>query len=129
MMRDSPPELARALAGPYSSSRTTLLPRRARCQALHAPKTPAPITATSNMFAGGIAVASYPICARMEKRRANAEPERQFCTASECANRLPVPVDFDLRSDTIPRLKNCCPEDRVKPLRQSMVKLVWVCLF
>src|SRR5579884_660344 len=51
MMRVSPAELARALARPYASSRITRSPRLARCHAIHAPNTPAPITATSNVFA------------------------------------------------------------------------------
>src|SRR5882672_9361965 len=60
MMRDSPPELARAFAGPYASISATRLPRLARCHAVHAPKTPAPITATSNIFWWLTAPASYP---------------------------------------------------------------------
>src|SRR3954470_12615332 len=47
MTRDSPPELARALAGPYASTMRTRRPARCKCQAVQAPKTPAPITATS----------------------------------------------------------------------------------
>src|SRR5947207_7460786 len=47
MIRDSPPELARAFAGPYSSSSRTLRRQRRSQWALHAPKAPAPITATS----------------------------------------------------------------------------------
>ncbi len=50
MMRVSPPELARAFAGPYASISTTRCRRLARCHAVHAPNTPAPITATSNVF-------------------------------------------------------------------------------
>src|SRR5262249_12614753 len=50
MMRDSSPELDREWPGPYASSKITLFPRRARCSAVHAPKTPAPITATSYVF-------------------------------------------------------------------------------
>src|SRR6266403_4569182 len=59
MMRDSPPELARAFAGPYASTSTTFLPRLARCQAVQAPKTPAPTTATSYAFWPLIVQASY----------------------------------------------------------------------
>src|SRR5262250_1421513 len=51
MMRDSPPELARAFAGPYSSRSRTLAPDLRRQYAVHAPKTPAPTTATSYVFA------------------------------------------------------------------------------
>src|SRR5258706_5107874 len=47
MMRDSPPELARALPGPCASSSRTERPARRRCQAVQAPKEPAPTTATS----------------------------------------------------------------------------------
>src|SRR6266851_5365663 len=50
MMRVSPPELARAFAGPYASISTTRCRLLARCHAVHAPNTPAPITATSNVF-------------------------------------------------------------------------------
>src|SRR5580692_307394 len=59
MMRDSPPELARAFAGPYASERMTFWPRFARCHAVHAPKTPAPITATSYVFCALKVFASY----------------------------------------------------------------------
>src|ERR1700733_2857439 len=48
MMRDSPAELARELPGPYASISKTRLSRRAKCEAVHAPKTPAPTTTTSN---------------------------------------------------------------------------------
>ena len=37
-MRDSPPELARAFAGPYASNSITFFPRLARCHAVHAPE-------------------------------------------------------------------------------------------
>src|SRR5437870_13866755 len=47
MMRVSPPELAREFAGPYASISATRCPRLARCHAVHAPKTPAPMTAMS----------------------------------------------------------------------------------
>ncbi len=47
MIRDSPAELARAFPGPYASASNTRRPRRPKCQAVHAPNTPAPITATS----------------------------------------------------------------------------------
>src|SRR5882724_5301701 len=59
MMRDSPPELARAFAGPYASISATFFPRLARCHAVHAPKTPAPTTATSYAFWPLIVQASY----------------------------------------------------------------------
>ena len=52
MIRDSPPELARAFAGPYLSTRRTLSPFRRRLNAVQAPKQPAPITATSQVFIG-----------------------------------------------------------------------------
>src|SRR5467141_853759 len=61
MIRVSPPELARAFAGPYASISTTRCRRLARCHAVHAPNTPAPITATSNLFCPAIAPASYRI--------------------------------------------------------------------
>src|ERR1700761_7324451 len=48
MMRDSPAELARALPGPYESTSKTRLSRRAKCDAVHAPNTPAPTMTTSN---------------------------------------------------------------------------------
>src|SRR5919201_1376492 len=50
MMRDSPPELARLLPGPYASSSRTRSPRFRKCQAVQAPNTPAPTTATSKLF-------------------------------------------------------------------------------
>src|SRR5215475_2102182 len=50
MIRVSPPLLAREFAGPYMSTSATLAPRRVRCHAVHAPNTPAPITATSNVL-------------------------------------------------------------------------------
>src|SRR2546429_8738879 len=59
MMRVSPPELARECAGPWASISATRWPRLARCHAVHAPKTPAPITATSNVFWLLTARASY----------------------------------------------------------------------
>src|SRR6267378_5735842 len=68
MMRDSPPELALACAGPYASMSTTFLPRLARCQAAHAPKTPAPITATSYLFVPFKVFASYRNLCPGEKR-------------------------------------------------------------
>src|SRR5687767_10037549 len=46
-MRDSPPEEARAWAGPQESSSSTLRPSLSRCHAVQAPNTPAPITITS----------------------------------------------------------------------------------
>src|SRR6267143_2508249 len=65
MMRDSPPELALACAGPYASMSATFLPRLARCQAVHAPKTPAPITAMSYVFVSLKVIASYrKLCPR-----------------------------------------------------------------
>src|SRR5580704_12818576 len=48
IIRDSPAELARELAGPYESTSKTRLSRRAKCNAVHAPNTPAPTTTTSN---------------------------------------------------------------------------------
>src|SRR6266849_730992 len=60
MIRVSPPELARAFAGPYASISTTRCRRLARCHAVHAPNTPAPITATSNVFWLLTVSASYP---------------------------------------------------------------------
>src|SRR6267143_4962713 len=68
MMRDSPPELARAFAGPYASTSKTFLPRLARCHAVHAPKTPAPITATSYVFVPFKVFASYRNLCPGEKR-------------------------------------------------------------
>src|SRR5215472_986702 len=50
MMRVSPPLLARECPGPYASTSATRFPRFARCQAVHAPNTPAPITAMSYVF-------------------------------------------------------------------------------
>src|ERR1700691_3950439 len=47
IMRVSPPELERACPGPQASHRSTDLPPRRRCNAVHAPNTPAPTTATS----------------------------------------------------------------------------------
>src|SRR6185503_7144178 len=47
--RDSPLELARALAGPYWSTSSTLLPAARSCRAVHAPKAPAPTTTTSKL--------------------------------------------------------------------------------
>src|ERR687897_3794426 len=46
-MRDSPPDEARAWAGPQASSSSTLRPSLSRCHAVQAPKTPAPMTITS----------------------------------------------------------------------------------
>src|SRR5437773_3020401 len=60
MIRDSPPELARECPGPYASRSNTRFPRFAKCHAVHAPNTPAPITATSYVFCPLIAPASYP---------------------------------------------------------------------
>src|SRR5437870_10803219 len=57
-MRVSPPELARECPGPYASRSATRCPRFARCHAVHAPKTPAPITATSYVFC--ILVQTHP---------------------------------------------------------------------
>jgi uncharacterized protein len=59
MIRDSPAELARAFAGPYASTSNTLRPRRPKCQAVHAPNTPAPITTTS--YRELILAASYSV--------------------------------------------------------------------
>src|ERR1700693_2076053 len=50
IIRDSPPELLRALPGPYASINNTFRPRRPKCQAVHAPNTPAPTTTTSYRF-------------------------------------------------------------------------------
>src|ERR1700681_4519417 len=60
-IRVSPPELARAFAPPYASISATRRPRCAKCHAVQAPKTPAPITATSYRLAIPIAAASYRI--------------------------------------------------------------------
>jgi hypothetical protein len=46
-MRDSSLELALLLAAPYASSSATDLPVRRNRQAVQAPNTPAPMTATS----------------------------------------------------------------------------------
>src|SRR6185436_3740947 len=46
-MRDSPPDEARAWAGPQASSSRTLRPSLSRCHAVQAPNTPAPTTITS----------------------------------------------------------------------------------
>src|SRR5713101_2508375 len=59
MIRVSPPELARAFAGPYASINATRCLRLARCHAVHAPKTPAPTTTTSNVLWLLTAAASY----------------------------------------------------------------------
>src|SRR5688572_3663059 len=48
IIRDSPPELARLFPAPYASKSMTLAPPRLSWKAVHAPKTPAPTTATSN---------------------------------------------------------------------------------
>src|SRR5215813_603760 len=47
MMRVSPPEEAREWPGAQASRRRTEAPARRRCQAVQAPKTPAPTTVTS----------------------------------------------------------------------------------
>src|SRR5262245_34297881 len=44
VMRDSPPDDARAWAGPDASSRSTFWPALRRCHAVQAPRRPAPIT-------------------------------------------------------------------------------------
>src|SRR5262249_2988854 len=44
VMRDSPPDDARACAGPQASSSSTRSPLRKRFHAVHAPNTPAPTT-------------------------------------------------------------------------------------
>src|SRR5215470_14544897 len=59
MMRVSPPLLARECPGPYASTSATCFPRFARCHAVQAPNTPAPITATSYVLCPLIAAASY----------------------------------------------------------------------
>jgi hypothetical protein len=64
MIRDSPAELARAFAGPYASTSNTRRPRCLKCQAVHAPNTPAPITATSYralMFAASYSVSVFSV--------------------------------------------------------------------
>jgi hypothetical protein len=48
--RDSPPELALEFPGPYESSSATRFPARRKHIAVHAPKTPAPITTASYEF-------------------------------------------------------------------------------
>src|SRR5438045_2598387 len=47
-MRDSPPEEARAFAGPEAPSSRTRWPALRRCQAVQAPNTPAPTTRASH---------------------------------------------------------------------------------
>src|SRR5688572_717782 len=51
VMRDSPPDDARAFAGPAASTSSTRWPAWRRCQAVQAPKTPAPTTIVSQSFA------------------------------------------------------------------------------
>src|SRR5687767_12203794 len=80
VMRDSPPDEARALAGPDASSRSTRCPWRRRCQAVQAPKTPAPTTIVSQpagLTAGAAAAgatrtadaATAPATPRISSRR------------------------------------------------------------
>src|SRR6185503_2321406 len=61
MMRDSPLELARLLAGPYASIRITRRPARCRKYAVQAPKTPAPIMATEYLVSFVCMVATETI--------------------------------------------------------------------
>jgi len=49
-MRVSPLEVPRGFPAPQASTSTTRAPRRARCQAVHPPKAPAPITAISGVL-------------------------------------------------------------------------------
>ena len=55
----SPPEDERALPAPYWSNRRTVRPRFSRCQAVQAPNTPAPITATSTTRSGPCALTGF----------------------------------------------------------------------
>src|SRR5262245_16737522 len=52
MIRDSPPELERALPGPYWSTRRTWRPRWRSAHAVQAPKAPAPTTTASQRRPG-----------------------------------------------------------------------------
>src|SRR5882672_2651265 len=95
MMRDSPPELALACAGPYASMSTTFLPRLARCHAVHAPKTPAPITAMSYVFVSLKVIASYRTWAQ--------------------AKNASIPCAIELPSDVLP--------PNLGGLRESVLRL------
>src|SRR4029453_6759315 len=73
--RDSPPELARALAGPYWSTSSTLRPAARSCHAVQAPKTPAPTTITSQLLPPA-ALTPCPPAAAATPRSASVETPR-----------------------------------------------------
>src|SRR5688572_16740362 len=83
VMRDSPPDDARAFAGPDASTSSTRWPACRRCHAVQAPKTPAPTTIVSHSFAAArprtapVAVrARAPAACRISRR---VTPSRGSC--------------------------------------------------
>src|SRR5258708_28195774 len=104
MIRVSPPELARAFAGPYASISTTRCRRFARCHAVHAPNTPAPITATSNVFWLLTVSASYRNFYPNEKQTVfqSIRRRRNVCTlllVFEVKNEIPIQEEQNASHD------------------------------
>src|SRR6187402_2394129 len=89
VMRDSPPDEARAFAGPDASTSRTRCPAWRRCHAVQAPKTPAPTTIVSQSFAAAPA------------RRADAAETARAPAAFSTSRRVtPSPADMtSVRAD------------------------------
>jgi len=110
MMRDSPLELARLLAGPYASIRITRTPARCRKYAVQAPKTPAPIMATEYLVSFVCMVATETImrvvCRIQQYLMRQAGASRSRARAVSC-ERLAPPWRLTAMANSAGRDKPC----------------------
>src|ERR1700722_20228794 len=109
MMRDSPPELDRLLPGPNISTSRTRRPDRRKCNAVQAPKTPAPTTTASKLIRlrpAGLPTRTWEcsdsrydlflaIFAASRRHESRTRPILQDCTCERRRHSVPCPLDDD----------------------------------